>query len=124
MTQSGSVKVFSVFFSMLFVSLFAYGCNTEDTPKKEDSLTSETKIDPMKLLKGKLLQELLEGEMMDMALGMEGSEPIVYTMYDVDEDGDKDLFMQAFFQRGEVTLDAFVFYYNNDKPETIPSPKS
>lgn len=121
MKKSGSIKVFNLFFSMLFISLFAYGCNAEGTPTKEAPPTPETKIDPLNLLKGKLLQKLLDGEMKDMALGMEGSEPISYTMYDVDEDGDKDLFMQAFFQRGEVILDAFVLYYNNDKPEVDPN---
>jgi hypothetical protein len=78
----------------------------------------------MSLLKGKLLQKLLDGEMEGMELGMNGSDPILHTMYDVDEDGDKDLFMQVFFQRGEVLLDAFVFYYNNEKPEIDPNYKA
>jgi len=135
----------NLFFSLLLITLFTYSCgNTEATPvnngdAQTDSVTTintetevetpaptvpsitETEVDPMSLLKGELLQELLGGEMNGMELGMEGSEPILYAMYDVDQDGDEDLFMQVLFQRGEVVQDAFVLYYNNEKPELDPN---
>jgi hypothetical protein len=131
----------NLFFSLFFIALFAYSCgNTEATPVNDgdaetDAVVATTtkeetpapaattapetdiEIDPMNLLKGELLQNLLDGEMNGMTLGMNGSESILHTMYDMDEDGDKDLFMQVLFQRGEVVQDAFVIYYNNEKPE-------
>lgn len=132
----------NLFFGILLITLFTYSCsNTEATPVENgDSATDpvvavtteketpapapKTDVDPMSLLKGKLLPELLAGEMNGMTLGMEGSEPILYTMYDVDQDGDKDLFLQVLFQRGEVVQDAFVLYYNNEKPEVDPNFKA
>jgi hypothetical protein len=132
----------NLFFGILLIALFTYSCgNTEATPvENADSATDpvvavtteketpapapKTDVDPMSLLKGKLLPELLAGEMNGMTLGMDGSEPILYAMYDVDEDGDKDLFLQVLFQRGEVVQDAFVLYYNNEKPEVDPNFKA
>ncbi|MGK0291082.1 MAG: hypothetical protein ACI86H_002549 [bacterium] len=132
----------NLFFGILLIALFTYSCgNTVATPVENgDSATDpvvavtteketpapapKTDVDPMSLLKGKLLPELLAGEMNGMTLGMDGSEPILYTMYDVDKDGDKDLFLQVLFQRGEVVQDAFVLYYNNEKPAVDPNFKA
>ena len=59
MKKPGNIKVFNLFFSMLFISLFAYGCNAEGTPTKDSPPTPETEIDPLNLLKGELLQDCI-----------------------------------------------------------------
>ncbi len=92
--------------------------------KEEDTTDKETeRPDPYQLFKGELLGFLLENDAAEMSFGTseEGiEEDLLYTYYDVDGDGDEDLFIQVFFERGEVIIDAFAFYYNNAEPNFDP----
>ncbi len=133
------MKKISWFF-LLFTLLLLQSCNntTKDKTVKDDTIqetppvtintppkiteTSEAPLaNPYELFKGEAMAEMLEFDAKGMDFGMIGNnntkDSIRYTYFDVDFDGDDDLFLQVFFQKNDKIVDAILFYFNNEDPE-------